>query len=51
MTFASAGTGGFHDVIDEITRRAWLSDVRVMAIRNDDVPGRGAVAAILRYAL
>ena len=51
VTFASAGTGGFHDVIDEITRRAWLSDARVMAIRNDDVPGRGAVAAILRYAL
>jgi hypothetical protein len=38
-------------VTDEIARRAWLSGARVLAVRNDDIPGRGAVAAILRYRL
>lgn len=51
VTFASTATGGIHDVTDEIARRAWLSGARVLAIRNPDIPGRGAVAAILRYAL
>jgi Bacterial archaeo-eukaryotic release factor family 11 len=51
VTFAPAATGEVHDVTDEIARRAWLSGAQVLAVRADDVPGGGAVAAILRYAL
>jgi hypothetical protein len=51
VTFAPAATGDVHDVTDEIARRAWLSGARVLAVRESDIPGRGAVAAILRYAL
>ncbi|MBV8943927.1 MAG: hypothetical protein JOZ95_00785 [Solirubrobacterales bacterium] len=50
VTFARTATGNIHDVTDEIARRAWLSGSRVLAVRDRDIPGRGAVAAILRYA-
>jgi hypothetical protein len=49
VTFAADATGDLHDVTDEIARRAWLSGARVLAVRAGDVPGHGAVAAILRY--
>jgi hypothetical protein len=49
VSFADAAAGDVHDVTDEITRRAWLSGAQVLAVRNQDVPGQGAVAAILRY--
>jgi hypothetical protein len=49
VTFARAATGDVHDVTDEVARRAWLSGARVLAVRRDDVPGGGDVAAILRY--
>jgi hypothetical protein len=39
-----------YGVVDEITRRALLSGSRALAVRGDDVPGGGPVAAILRYA-
>jgi hypothetical protein len=51
VTFAQAATAHVHDVTDEIARRAWLSSARVLAVRDRDVPGGGAVAAILRYAV
>ena len=51
VTFAPAATHDVHDVTDEIARRAWLSDARVLAIRREDVPGQGDLAAILRYPL
>jgi len=51
VTFARAATGKIHDVTDEISRRAWLSGARVLAVRDGDIPGRGPVAAILRYPL
>jgi hypothetical protein len=51
VTFARSATGDVHDVTDEIARRAWLSGARVLAVREDDIPGRGPVAAILRYTL
>jgi release factor family 11 len=51
VTFAGAATGEVHDVTDEIARRAWLSGARVLAVRDGDIPGQGAVAAILRYPL
>jgi hypothetical protein len=51
VTFARSATGEVHDVTDEIARRAWLSGARVLAVRDSDIPGRGPVAAILRYRL
>lgn len=38
-----------YGVVDEIARRVLLSGGRVLAVRNEDVPGDGPVAAILRY--
>jgi len=40
-----------YDVVDEIVRRALLSDARVIAVRAGEVPGAGPVAAILRFAM
>jgi len=51
VAFARDATGDVHDVTDEITRRAWLSDAHVLAVRGPDVPDGGPIAAILRYAL
>jgi hypothetical protein len=39
-----------YGVVDEIARRVWLNSGRVLAVREDDVPGNQGVAAILRYA-
>jgi hypothetical protein len=40
-----------YGVVDEIARRVLLSGGRVLAVRGDDVPGGGSVAAILRYSV
>ena len=40
-----------YGVVDEIVRRVWRTGGTVLAVRRDDVPGGGAAAAILRYAL
>ena len=50
MRFDTAQDPGAVGVVDEITRRAWLSGVRLLAVRRKDVPGGGDLAAILRYA-
>ncbi|MBB5785521.1 hypothetical protein [Jiangella mangrovi] len=39
-----------YGVVDEIARRVLLSSGRVLAVRADEVPGEGPVAAVLRYA-
>lgn len=46
---AQAGAGSY-GVVDELARRAWLADGRVLAVRGEDIPGGGPAAAILRYA-
>ncbi len=46
-TVARAATYG---IVDEIARRALLAGGRVLAVRADDVPGGGPVAAVFRYA-
>ncbi len=51
VTFADNAAGDVHDVTDEIARRAWLSGARVLAVRDRDIPGSSAAAAILRYPL
>jgi hypothetical protein len=49
VTFAPQSPTSY-GVIDEIARRVWLNSGRVLAVRQDDVPGEQGVAAILRYA-
>lgn len=49
VTFAEESATSY-DVVDEIARRVWLNGGRVLAVRQDDVPGHQGVAAILRYA-
>jgi hypothetical protein len=38
-----------YGVVDEVARRVLLARGRVLAVRRDDIPGDGPVAAILRY--
>jgi len=40
-----------YGVVDEIARRVWRAGGTVLAVRREDVPGGGPVAAILRYSL
>ncbi len=45
-----SGDATTYGVADEIARRVHLAGGRVMAVRAEDVPGDGPVAALLRYA-
>jgi hypothetical protein len=48
------GTGdeaATYGVVDEIARRVWRTGGTVLAVRREDIPGRGSAAAILRYPL
>jgi hypothetical protein len=49
VRFGDEQVPGGIGVVDEISRRGWLSGARLLAVRRDDVPGGGDVAAILRY--
>jgi hypothetical protein len=51
VRFGPAQEPGGIGVVDEITRRAWLSGGRLLAVRRNDVPGGGDLAAILRYPI
>ena len=51
VTFANAPSATSYGVIDEIVSRALKSGARVISARKGDVPGNGALAAILRYAM
>lgn len=50
VRFDDGPSGGGVGVVDEIARRAWLTGSRLLAVRREDVPGGGDLAAILRYA-
>ena len=50
VSFDDADDAVNYGVVDEIARRVWLNGGRVLAVRRDDIPGNGSVAAILRYA-
>jgi release factor family 11 len=50
VTFAEDDAVSY-GVVDELARRVLLTGGRVLAVRGDEVPGGGPVAAILRYAL
>jgi hypothetical protein len=49
VSFAPESTTNY-GVVDEIARRVWLNNGRVLAVRHHDVPGDQGVAAILRYS-
>ncbi len=50
VTYDDADDAINYGIGDEIARRVYLAGGRVLAVRGDEVPGGGAVAAILRYA-
>ncbi|NEX48034.1 hypothetical protein [Pseudotabrizicola algicola] len=50
VTFDKESTAENLGVIDEIAARVLVAGGKVVAVRQDEVPGKGAVAAILRYA-
>ena len=50
VTFDDTGDAVNYGVVDEIARRVWLNGGKVLAVRRDDIPGQGSVAAIFRYA-
>jgi hypothetical protein len=51
VTFEEEDDAVSYGVVDEIARRVWLTGGRVLAVRREDIPGEGSVAAILRYAV
>lgn len=51
VSFAASDDATTYGVVDEIVSRALKSGATIVAARKDDVPGKGPLAAILRYAL
>jgi release factor family 11 len=51
VSFGAADDAVDYGVVDELARRVLLNGGRVLAVRRDDVPGKGSLAAILRYRL
>jgi hypothetical protein len=51
VTFTDEQDATTYGVIDEIARRVYLANGRVLAVRGDDIPGGGPAAAILRYVV
>jgi hypothetical protein len=50
VEFRETGDAGDYGVLDEISRRVWLTGGRIFAVRREEVPGGGDTAAILRFA-
>ena len=51
ISLADAPGADSYGVVDEIVSRALKSGARVLAVRKDDLPGKGVLAAILRYPI
>ena len=51
VRFADAESADSYGIVDEIGARALASGARVLAVRQADLPGKGPLAAILRYPL
>lgn len=51
VTFADENDAVTYGVVDEIVSRALKSGARIIAARKGEVPGGGALAAVLRYAV
>lgn len=50
VEFSDTDDAVAYGVVDEITRRVWVNRGTVLAVRRDQVPGGGDLAAILRYS-
>lgn len=50
IEYADGPAADVFGIADEIARRTWINGGKVYAVREDEVPGGGAAAAILRYA-
>ena len=51
ITTDSEPSGTAYGVTDEIARRVLMSKGRILAVRSEDMPGAGPVAALLRFGL
>lgn len=51
VTFAESFSVETYGVVDQIAGRVLLTGGRVLALRRDEIPGGGELAAVLRYAL
>lgn len=51
VTFDTEASAVSYGVIDEIAGRVIANGGRVLAVRRDDIPEKGELAAILRYAV
>jgi hypothetical protein len=49
VTYAAADDAEVYSVVDEIARRALLTDARVLGARRDALPDRAPLVAVLRY--
>jgi len=49
VAFVDKDDAKAYGVVDEIAARALASGARVMGVRRDDIPGKGELAAVLRY--
>ncbi|MCU1443058.1 MAG: hypothetical protein JWQ59_1208 [Cryobacterium sp.] len=49
VTFDENDETSHYGIVDEVVRRALLSDTRIFAVQNGDIPGGGAMAASLRF--
>ncbi|MFW5680142.1 MAG: hypothetical protein ACOC3D_07725 [Pseudomonadota bacterium] len=49
VTLADTGSAATHGVVDQIAARVLLTGGRVLALRRDEIPGGGELAAVLRY--
>jgi len=50
VEFAEVDDAAAYSVADEIARRVWANGGRILAVRREDIPGGGELAAILRYS-
>ncbi|MGY6551886.1 MAG: baeRF11 domain-containing protein [Erythrobacter sp.] len=51
VTFDDAASAASYGIVDEIAARVLQSGGTVYAVRSEDIPGNGSLAAILRYAV
>ncbi|MDP3209208.1 MAG: hypothetical protein Q8M65_08660 [Rhodoglobus sp.] len=51
LTLSDDASAESYGVIDEITRRALRTGATVIGVRDEEIPGGGPVAAILRYSV
>ncbi len=51
VTFDDSEGASTYSVYDEIARRTWSHGGRVLGVRQSDLPGDTALAAILRYSI